>query len=78
MCDDKDLKQSLKYVTGREILKEEIPEGGLVIEFAEGKDLPEVRTVITIEELEEMVTPGRNDPCHCGSGIKYKRCHGEK
>jgi len=20
--------------------------------------------------------PGRNDPCHCGSGKKYKRCHG--
>lgn len=20
--------------------------------------------------------PGRNDPCLCGSGIKYKRCHG--
>lgn len=19
---------------------------------------------------------GRNDPCHCGSGIKFKRCHG--
>lgn len=19
---------------------------------------------------------GRNDPCHCGSGRKYKRCHG--
>jgi hypothetical protein len=19
--------------------------------------------------------PGRNDPCHCGSGKKYKRCH---
>lgn len=19
---------------------------------------------------------GRNDPCHCGSGKKYKRCHG--
>ena len=18
---------------------------------------------------------GRNDPCHCGSGIKYKKCH---
>ena len=18
--------------------------------------------------------PGRNDPCHCGSGVKYKRC----
>ncbi len=21
-------------------------------------------------------TPGRNDPCPCGSGIKYKKCHG--
>lgn len=20
--------------------------------------------------------PGRNDPCPCGSGVKYKRCHG--
>jgi hypothetical protein len=19
--------------------------------------------------------PGRNDPCHCGSGVKYKKCH---
>ena len=22
------------------------------------------------------VTPGRNDPCPCGSGKKYKKCHG--
>ena len=21
-------------------------------------------------------TPARNDPCFCGSGKKYKRCHG--
>jgi preprotein translocase subunit SecA len=21
--------------------------------------------------------PGRNDPCHCGSGKKYKHCHGQ-
>jgi uncharacterized protein YecA (UPF0149 family) len=20
--------------------------------------------------------PGRNDPCACGSGKKYKKCHG--
>jgi predicted aspartyl protease len=20
---------------------------------------------------------GRNDPCHCGSGLKYKNCHGK-
>jgi uncharacterized protein len=22
------------------------------------------------------VMPGRNDPCHCGSGQKFKKCHG--
>ena len=22
-----------------------------------------------------MPTPGRNDPCYCGSGKKYKHCH---
>jgi len=22
-------------------------------------------------------TPGRNDPCHCGSGLKYKKCHAD-
>lgn len=22
--------------------------------------------------------PGRNEPCTCGSGLKYKKCHGKK
>jgi SEC-C motif len=26
---------------------------------------------------ESAEKPGRNDPCPCGSGRKYKRCHGE-
>ena len=21
--------------------------------------------------------PGRNERCHCGSGLKFKRCHGK-
>jgi SEC-C motif len=25
-----------------------------------------------------MVKTGRNDLCHCGSGRKYKKCHGVK
>ena len=24
------------------------------------------------------IQAGRNDPCPCGSGKKYKRCHGAK
>lgn len=23
----------------------------------------------------KAATPGRNDPCHCGSGKKFKKCH---
>jgi uncharacterized protein len=25
--------------------------------------------------MSEPDKPGRNDPCYCGSGLKYKRCH---
>jgi SEC-C motif-containing protein len=26
----------------------------------------------------ETARPGRNDPCPCGSGKKYKKCHGAR
>ena len=29
-----------------------------------------------VETVRAMATPGRNDVCHCGSGKKYKKCHG--
>ncbi len=29
-----------------------------------------------VETVHKAPTPGRNDPCHCGSGKKYKKCHG--
>ncbi|TWI13402.1 UPF0149 family protein [Aerolutibacter ruishenii] len=28
------------------------------------------------EPIRKDATPGRNDPCPCGSGKKYKACHG--
>ena len=30
-----------------------------------------------VETVRKEATPGRNDPCPCGSGKKYKKCHGE-
>ena len=27
------------------------------------------------ERVEPAVKPGRNEPCWCGSGRKYKKCH---
>ncbi len=29
-----------------------------------------------IEPVRKAAGPGRNDPCPCGSGKKYKKCHG--
>lgn len=29
-----------------------------------------------VETVRKAPAPGRNDPCPCGSGKKYKKCHG--
>ncbi len=29
-----------------------------------------------VETVRKPAEPGRNDLCHCGSGKKYKKCHG--
>jgi uncharacterized protein len=29
-----------------------------------------------VETVRKEATPGRNDLCHCGSGKKFKKCHG--
>jgi preprotein translocase subunit SecA len=34
------------------------------------------KKVETFKRTEKKV--GRNDPCPCGSGKKYKHCHGRK
>jgi preprotein translocase subunit SecA len=42
---------------------------------AEAAGVPQERRVTeTITRTEEKI--GRNDPCPCGSGKKYKNCHG--
>lgn len=35
-----------------------------------------VETVLGPRRRPVKAKIGRNDPCHCGSGIKYKKCHG--
>jgi len=44
-----------------------------------GKNADEVMKVMEMGEKggERVIAkPGRNDPCFCGSGLKYKKCHG--
>ena len=30
----------------------------------------------SIETVRKLAEPGRNEPCWCGSGKKFKKCHG--
>jgi preprotein translocase subunit SecA len=43
-------------------------------------DAEDIQAMMTEEVVQEPVrvekTPGRNEPCFCGSGKKYKLCHG--
>ncbi|AKB18145.1 Putative arylsulfatase regulatory protein [Methanosarcina sp. WWM596] len=41
-----------------------------------GYPAPEVMRVLALEDA--FARAGRNDPCPCGSGLKFKRCHGLK
>jgi len=47
------------------------PEEPLALEEDHGRPQQPKPFVRTIEKV------GRNDPCPCGSGIKYKQCHGK-
>ena len=37
---------------------------------------PDVMEVLAERERATFAEVGRNDPCPCGSGLKFKRCHG--
>jgi len=41
-----------------------------------GVDNHEVEGVMQEDEQARVEKVGRNDPCPCGSGKKYKNCHG--
>jgi uncharacterized protein len=46
-----------------------------------GRYADEVMQILAAEEAAKLqqafATSGRNDPCPCGSGRKFKRCHGQ-
>jgi SEC-C motif-containing protein len=43
----------------------------------EGTPAPELFAGGRVEPAKRREQPGRNEPCWCGSGKKYKRCHSD-
>jgi preprotein translocase subunit SecA len=48
------------------------------VEYATGEDDGDLDMPVQIEtrHVDERDQIGRNDPCWCGSGKKFKKCHG--
>jgi uncharacterized protein len=42
-----------------------------------GRYADEIIPMLAKESAAAFAHAGRNDPCPCGSGKKFKRCHGE-
>lgn len=51
--------------------------GSINVDPNEAENITELDVLITKPETQvSEKTPGRNDPCSCGSGKKYKKCCG--
>jgi uncharacterized protein YecA (UPF0149 family) len=62
-------KEIPAYIEGEEVWLTDgvrIKEGGKLIKEIVSPILPIVKPIL----------PNRNDPCPCGSGKKFKKCHG--
>ena len=67
--ENQERKETVKIVDAK--LQEKSP-----IELVDGNSLPKDSGISrTVVNQEPKV--GRNDPCPCGSGLKYKNCHGK-
>lgn len=65
-----------KYIMKSEIVnnlkRQEVAKGQAVIPNSDGDSKPKRKPI----RVEHKI--GRNDPCWCGSGKKYKHCHGKE
>jgi preprotein translocase subunit SecA len=46
------------------------------LEATDGPEQAEAMPIVEQRRVEPTEQIGRNDPCWCGSGKKYKKCHG--
>jgi preprotein translocase subunit SecA len=49
---------------------------GAVASYGDEAEAQSAAPIVQQRRVDEHDTIGRNDPCWCGSGKKYKKCHG--
>ena len=72
---DKNLDKKLQLEKLDKILEKKLfPEEILVLKLHHSIEKETKKINMTIPTVSEK-KPGRNEPCWCGSGKKYKKCH---
>jgi len=64
------MRATAASMPAEELMGEFDPDAGGAVAVADG-GFEEAQQPVRVEK-----TPGRNEPCYCGSGKKYKLCHG--
>jgi len=83
-CEQLTEDDSCRFLIGMDV----ISKGDFAISNFQGKTVifyrvPSVQRMDFVEGINSHTPfvadkiPGRNDPCHCGSGKKFKNCHGK-
>jgi preprotein translocase subunit SecA len=54
----------------------ELGGGGMPVAAGDGELALDALPVVEQRRVDEHASIGRNDPCWCGSGKKFKKCHG--
>ena len=67
---DSNVRGSLSQGQTRRVVANAVPGGQA------GNQTPSVSTYRKTDDPDPYVNVGRNDPCPCGSGKKFKNCHG--
>ena len=67
---DSNVRGSLSQGQTRRVVANAVPAGQA------GNQTPSVSTYRKTDDPDPYVNVGRNDPCPCGSGKKFKNCHG--
>jgi preprotein translocase subunit SecA len=57
-----------------ESIKQQVTHVVMTVRFQNAEDLPILDQPVSSADNEFL---GRNDPCPCGSGLRYKNCHGK-
>lgn len=69
----------MNYIDNAEMNKIDESVQAELQQISESTETTPTITKIRVENTDNEVIPAvnRNDPCPCGSGKKYKQCHGK-